>query len=99
MKIRQELLSQGLRVILTNKDQINELSKELHKNGYRWKSGSTLIDLKYFDEKEKGIIYEIPKPPSKSIYKSSIKEANNNSRVFLYKYEEIKDDCPLYKEV
>jgi hypothetical protein len=100
MKIRQGLLDRGFRVALRNADQVDELSKELHRIGYTWYSGATLIDLKYLNNRGESIIYIIPEKPSKLISKTSEELRSYIApQEYVRKYEEIKEDCSLYKKI
>jgi len=100
MRIKYQLLKKGFRVALRNADQVDELSRELHRIGYIWHSGATLIDLKYLNNKGESIIYIIPEKPSKLISKTSGElRVFTASQEYVREYEEIKEDCLLYKIV
>jgi len=100
MRIKYQLLKKGFRVALRNADQVDELSRELHRIGYTWYSGATLIDLKYLSNKGESITYIIPEKPSKLISKTSEEFRSYIApQEYVRKYEEIKEDCLLYKIV
>ena len=96
MFIKKTLLTAGFTVKVADKSEAIQLSKKLHRIGYKWQDGETLLN--WFPPKDFfPVYYKIHVNILKITY-SELSDYQFNWRGF-YDFKEIWEESIIYKEV